>query len=80
MRTAWKILAIALLAIFLASLDVRAILEVAHGHGADVSFVNVYGFAVTWLDACITGAVGTTALLVAVVASAIYGWRVKHGY
>ena len=50
MRTTSKVLAIALLAIFLASIEVKAILEVAHGHGSDVSFVNVYGFAVTWIE------------------------------
>jgi hypothetical protein len=80
MRTSWKVLAIALLAIFLASLDAKAILEVAHGNGADVSFVNDYGFAVTWIDACITGAVGTAAILVAILAGVIYRWRRKHGY
>jgi hypothetical protein len=80
MRTAWKVLAIALFAIFFASLEAKAIVEVARGHGTDVSFVNVYGFAVTWINACITGAVGTAAVLVAILASAIYRWRLKHGY
>jgi hypothetical protein len=50
MRTASKVLAIALLAIFLASIEVKAIVEVARGHGSDVSLVNVYGFALTWIE------------------------------
>jgi hypothetical protein len=80
LRTAWSALAIALFAIFLASGEAFAIFQVIRGHGAEISFVNVYGFAVTWIDACITGAVGCVVVLSAFAANAIYRWRREHGY
>jgi hypothetical protein len=80
MRTALKVLAIVLLGTVLASFEAFAIAEVVNGRGADIFVVNRYGFAVTWMYASIDGAVGCLALLVVIVANAIYRWRRKHGY
>jgi hypothetical protein len=55
-----------------------AIIEVRRGHGAD-RFVNVDGWAVTWISVVIDFAVGGFALLIALLARTIYLWRVKRG-
>ena len=57
-----------------------AVVEVLHGHGDDTFIYNRFGYRVSWTYMLISSVAGSLAFLFAIVAHAIYLWRVKRGY
>jgi hypothetical protein len=73
-----------IIAIFLTpvmgSFLVRAVMEVQRGHGGDIFIENAYGFGISWVHLLFSCGAGFVALLIALLARAIYLWRVKRGF
>jgi hypothetical protein len=55
----------------------RATVEVLHGRGAD-TYVNAQGMQVHWVDALTMSAAALVAIIVILVATAIFNWRRKR--
>ena len=67
-----------LMAMVIGPLLVRAVIEVLHDKGSE-QYQNVYGLGIAWSSLLILAAVLVGAFLVALIARAIYFWRVKRG-
>jgi hypothetical protein len=67
-----------LMAMVIGPLLVRAVIEVLHDKGSE-QYQNVYGLGFAWSSLLILAAVFVGAFLVALIARAIYFWRVKRG-
>ena len=55
----------------------RATIEVLHGRGAEIYF-NAQGMQVHWVDVLTMSAAALVAILVILVATAIFNWRRKR--
>jgi hypothetical protein len=74
------VLAFILITVFLGFGIGTAVVEVMQGHGDDTFIYNCFGYRVSWTYMLIASVVGSLAFLFAILARAIYLWRVKRGY
>jgi hypothetical protein len=72
------IVIVILMTMVIGPLLVRAVIEVLHNKGSE-QYQNVYGLGIAWSSLLILAAVFVGALLVALIARAIYLWRVNRG-
>jgi hypothetical protein len=78
-KTKLTILGVIVSAVLLATLLLRGLMEVRAGHASD-SYRNAWGLEITWASLLIAMAITAAVVLLALIARAVYYWRVKRGY